>query len=267
MSASSPDYAADPTGSAADSAASLAPAEWFSTWFDSVYYHRLYRERDQPEAHLLLDNLAAWLRLKPGAQLLDLACGRGRHSVDLRKRGFDVTGVDLAPSSIAHAQQFADEHLRFRVHDMRGSLGEPNHYDCILNLFTSFGYFNSEAENVLVLQAVAEALRPGGELVLDYLNTHRVERQLVAEETKVEGGTTFQLHRRIHDGYFEKRISFVDDDGQAQVFVERVMALWPEQFEEYFRLAGLRIRASFGDYQLGPYVAESSPRLIYIVKK
>jgi SAM-dependent methyltransferase len=257
----------EPSTSAAAQAAPARPQEWFSAWFDSVYYHRLYRERDQPEAHRLLDNLSEWLRLKPGARLLDLACGRGRHSVDLRKRGFDVTGVDLSPSSIAYAKQFEDEHLRFRVHDMRESLGEPNHYDCILNLFTSFGYFNSEAENVLVLQAIAEALRPGGELVLDYLNTHRVERTLVAEEVKTEGGTEFQLSRRIHDGYFEKRIRFTDDNGQPQVFTERVMALWPEQFEEYFHLAGLRVRACFGTYDLGAYDPETSPRLIYILKK
>lgn len=259
--------AASPDSAVSNYVAAPGPAEWFSTWFDSAYYHRLYRERDQPEAQQLLDNLVGWLRLKPGQRLLDLACGRGRHSVDLRRRGFDVTGVDLAPASIAHAKKMEDEHLRFRVHDMRRSLGEPGRYDCVLNLFTSFGYFNSEAENVLVLQAVAEALRPGGELVLDYLNTHRVERALVAEETKTEGGTTFQLRRRIHDGYFEKRIDFVDDEGQPQTFTERVMALWPEQFEDYFRLAGLRVRAVFGDYQLGPYVAETSPRLLYVVKK
>ncbi len=256
-----------PSPDSVTSAASPAPLEWFSAWFDSPYYHRLYRERDQPEAHQLLDNLVGWLRLKPGARVLDLACGRGRHSVDLRRRGFDVTGVDLAAASIAHARQFEDAHLRFRVHDMRTSMGEPGQYDCVLNLFTSFGYFNSEAENVLVLRAIAEALRPGGELVLDYLNTHRVERHLVAQETKTEGGTTFDLRRRIHDGYFEKRIAFTDDEGQAQVFTERVMALWPEQFEEYFRLAGLRVRAVFGDYQLGPYVAEISPRLLYVLKK
>lgn len=261
MSADSADFAA------ADSYVAARPAEWFTAWFDSQYYHRLYREHDQPEAHRLLDNVVAWLRLKPGARLLDLACGRGRHSVDLRRRGFDVTGVDLSPSSIAHARQMEDEHLRFRVHDMRESLGEPNRYDCVLNLFTSFGYFDSEAENVLVLQAVAEALRPGGELVLDYLNTHRVEQTLVAHETKTVGGTTFELHRRIHDGYFEKRIEFVDDGGQRQTFTERVLALWPEQFAEYFRLAGLRVRATFGDYELGPYDPATSPRLLYIVKK
>lgn len=264
MSAALPPSSAE---AAAESPSSLRGAEWFSAWFDSPYYHRLYRERDQPEAHRLLDTLTAWLRLKPGARVLDLACGRGRHSVDLRRRGFDVTGVDLSPASIAHARRFADEHLRFRVHDMRESLGEPGRYDGIFNLFTSFGYFNSEAENVLVLQTVYEALRPGGELVLDYLNTHRVERQLVAEETKLEGGTEFRLRRRIHDGYFEKRIDFVDDDGQPHTFTERVMALWPEQFAEYFRLAGLRVRATFGNYELGPYDAATSPRLLFVVKK
>ncbi len=255
------------SASSTPSSSAAPAAEWFSEWFDSPYYHRLYRERDQPEAQRLLDNLVSWLRLKPGARVLDLACGRGRYSLELRRRGFDVTGVDLAPASIAHAQQFADEHLRFRVHDMREALGEPGHYDCVLNLFTSFGYFDSEAENVLVLRAIADALRPGGELVLDYLNAHCVERKLIANEVKTERGTDFHIARRIQDGYFEKRIAFTDDDGHPQAFTERVMAIWPEQFDEYFRLAGLRVRAVFGDYDLGAYDAATSPRLLYIVKK
>lgn len=248
-------------------AAAPSTGEWFSVWFDSPYYHRLYLDRDPPEARHLLGKLVDWLRLKPDAKVLDLACGRGRHAVAMRERGFDVTGVDLAPNSIAYAQQFADEHLRFRVHDMRHPLGEPNRYDCVLNLFTSFGYFDSEAENVLVLQAVAAALRPGGEMVLDYLNTHRVERTLVHEDEKTVDGTTFHLKRRIHDGYFEKRIDFIDDEGQPQRFTERVMALWPEQLESYFAMAGLRVRATFGDYDLNPYDPQQSPRLLYVVKK
>lgn len=260
--------AADAHSPFADSAATdVPPAEWFGAWFDSEYYYRLYADRGYADAHRLLDNLVAWLRLRPGARLLDLACGRGRHARELRQRGFDVTGVDLSPSAIAYARQYADEHLRFRVHDMRDSLGEPAHYDCILNLFTSFGYFDSEAENVLVLRAAAEALRPGGELVLDYLNASRVQGHLVAEEEKQAGGTTFQLRRRIHDGYLEKEITFRDDDGQPQRFVERVQALHPEQFEAYFALVGLRVRATFGDYDLGAYDADHSPRLIYVVKK
>ncbi len=253
-----------------DSPASVSPpAEWFAEWFDSDYYHRLYYAHGEAEAQDFLDRLIAWLRLKSGARVLDLACGRGRHSRYLRAQGFDVTGVDLSTRSIAYAQAQAsdDAHLRFRRHDMREPLHEPGQYHVILNLFTSFGYFDSEAENVLVLRAAAEALRPGGELVIDYLNTSRVRQTLVAAEEKTAGGTTFRLRRRIHDGFFEKEIDFRDDAGRPHHFRERVQALSPTQLETYFALAGLRVRATFGDYTLAPYDADASPRLIYVVKK
>lgn len=241
--------------------------EWFSAWFDSPYYHRLYRGRDAGEARKLLDHLVQWLRLAPGATVLDLACGRGRHAVDLRARGFDVTGVDLSPNNIAYAQRFADQLLRFRVHDMRLPLGEPNRFDCVLNLFTSFGYFASHAENVRVLQVVADALRPGGTLVLDYFNTAWVERTLVPDETRTIEGTTFHLTRRLHGGRFEKRIEFIDDQGQPKCFTERVMALEPQHFEQAFTAAGLRVQAAFGDYDLNPHDPRTSPRLLYVVRK
>jgi SAM-dependent methyltransferase len=250
-----------------DSSGDPRSGEWFGAWFDSPYYHRLYRNRDSSEARKLLDSLVKWLRLEPGAKVLDLACGRGRHAVALRARGFDVTGVDLSPSNIAYAQRFADDLLRFRVHDMRLPLGEPNRFDCVLNLFTSFGYFGSDAANILVLRLVADALRPGGILVLDYFNTPWVERTLVPEETKTIEGTTFHLTRRLHDGSFEKRIEFIDDEGQPKCFTERVMALRPRHFERAFAEAGLRLQAAFGDYELNPYDPHASPRQLYMVKK
>lgn len=253
---SSPDSSGDPRS-----------GEWFSAWFDSPYYHRLYRDRDSSEAQKLLDRLVKWLHLEPGAKVLDLACGRGRHAVQLRARGFDVTGVDLSPNSIAHAQRFADDLLRFRVHDMRQPLGEPNRFDCVLNLFTSFGYFDSHAANLHVLQGVADALRPGGTLVLDFFNTSWLERTLVPEELKTIEGTTFRLTRRLHQGSFEKRIEFIDDEGQPQCFTERVMALRPEHFEHAFAAAGLQVQAAFGDYELSSYDPHASPRLIHVVRK
>jgi len=253
---SSPDPAEDPVSD-----------EWFSAWFDSPYYHRLYRDRDSSEAEKFLDTLLKRLRLQPGAKVLDLACGRGRHAVALRARGFDVTGVDLSPNSIAHAQRFADDLLRFRVHDMRQPLGEPNRFDCVLNLFTSFGYFASHAANLLVLQVVADALRPGGTLVLDYFNTSWLEHTLVPEESKTIEGTTFRLTRRLHQGSFEKRIEFIDDGGKPQRFTERVMALQPEHFERAFAGAGLQVQAAFGDYELNSYDPRASPRLIHVVRK
>lgn len=185
----------------------------------------------------------------------------------LRAHGFDVTGVDLSPSNIAHARRFEDDHLRFRVHDMRLPLGETNRFDCVLNLFTSFGYFASHATNMLVLQAVADALRPGGTMVLDYFNTSWVERTLVPKEDRTIEGTTFHLARRLHNGCFEKRIEFIDDDGSTRCFTERVMALRPEHFEVAFSGAGLRVQAAFGDYDLNPYDPHTSPRLLYVARK
>lgn len=250
-----------------DSSGDPSADEWFGAWFDSPYYHRLYRDRDFSEAQKLLDDLVKRLRLPSGAKVLDLACGRGRHAVALRALGFDVTGVDLSPNNIAHAQRFADDLLRFHVHDMRLSLGEPDRFDCVLNLFTSFGYFASHATNMLVLQTVADALRPGGTMVLDYFNTSRVERTLVPKEDRMIEGTNFHLSRRLHNGCFEKRIEFIDDGGLPRCFTERVMALRPEHFEVAFAGAGLRVQAAFGDYDLNPYDPHTSPRLLYVVKK
>ena len=257
----------DVNRTSSDAAGAPDTGEWFGSWFDSPYYHRLYGNRDASEARTLVDALVSRLRLEPGAKVLDLACGRGRHAVALRAHGLDVTGVDLSPGSIAHARRFADDRLRFRVHDMRLPLGEPDRYDCVLNLFTSFGYFPSLAENMRVLQAVAGALHPGGTLVLDYFNSAWVERTLVPEETKRVEGTTFRLARRLHEGCFEKRIEFVDDEGAPRNFTERVMALRPEHFEEGFAGAGLQVQAAFGDYGLNPYDPETSPRLLYMARK
>src|SRR5688500_2509825 len=114
--------------------------EWFSTWFDSPYYHILYNNRDEQEAEQFMDKLLAYLHPKPHEKVLDLACGKGRHSVYLNQKGFDVTGIDLSEQSIAYARQFENERLHFAVHDMR-EVYQPETFDFILNLFTSFGYF------------------------------------------------------------------------------------------------------------------------------
>lgn len=243
-----------------------AAAEWFSTWFDSPYYHRLYQNRDYAEARDFLGRLLTHLHPKPGARLLDLACGKGRHARYLSEQGYEVTGVDLSAQSIAHAQQFAHPRLHFRVHDMREPL-PYGPFDFVLNLFTSFGYFEQEAENVVALRNAAAALRPGGKLVIDFLNTEQTIRQLVAHETKTVGGTTFHLHRHFHNDFIVKEISFQDEQGVEQHFEERVRALSQERFEEYFQLADLRLAEVLGDYHLRPFDQATSPRMIFVLKK
>lgn len=241
-------------------------AEWFATWFDSPYYHLLYRDRNQEEARAFIDALLAHLHPKPTARLLDLACGKGRHAVYLSQRGYDVTGVDLSAESIAYARQFAHQHLHFRVHDMRNPLPHGP-FDFIFNLFTSFGYFAQETENVVALRSAAAALRPGGKMVIDFLNTERALRELVLQEEKTVAGITFHLTRHLDAGFIVKKIHFRDESGGEQHFEERVRALSRARFEEYFQMAGLRLAEVLGDYKLSAYDEAFSPRMIFVLKK
>lgn len=241
-------------------------AEWFSTWFDSPYYHLLYRHRDQDEAQHFLDNLLLRLHPKPEERLLDLACGKGRHSLYLNQRGYDVTGIDLSAESIDYARQYENERLHFFVHDMRAPLPHGP-FDFILNLFTSFGYFAEEAENVVALRNAAEALQFGGKLVIDFMNTERTVRELVAHEVKEIGGITFDITRHLDRDFIVKEIRFRDEQGRNLHFQERVRALSLDRFREYFYLAGLRLGEVLGDYHLNPYAEQTSPRMIFILKK
>ncbi|MBX0291751.1 class I SAM-dependent methyltransferase [Hymenobacter sp. HSC-4F20] len=243
-----------------------SPIEWFSTWFDSPYYHRLYQNRDQAEAQAFLDKLLQYLHPKPGTHLLDLACGKGRHARYLSAQGYHVTGVDLSAASIQYARQFEHAQLQFYVHDMREPL-PAGPFDFVLNLFTSFGYFAQETDNVLALRNAAAALRPGGKMVIDFLNTALTVQTLVAHETKQVEGTEFHLYRHFHNGFIVKEIRFQDEAQQEQYFEERVRALRREQFESYFQMAGLRLVEVLGDYQLAPFEAATSPRMIFVLKK
>jgi len=241
------------------------PEEWFSTWFDSPYYHILYSNRNYAEAEQFLQNLLQHLHPKPDARILDLACGKGRHAIYLNQQGYNVTGVDLSPQSIAFAKQFENEKLHFEVQDMR-QVYKPNHFDFVLNLFTSFGYFASETENVVALKAISESVKPGGKLVIDFLNAEKVIAGLVPEETKTLEGITFHIKKHMEGKRIVKTIAF-EAEGKPYEFQEKVWALTAEDFREYFKMTNLRLHECFGSYNLEPYDAKTSDRLIFILKK
>lgn len=239
--------------------------EWFSTWFDSPYYHILYQDRDMQEAQLFMDNLMTYLHPKQHDKILDLACGKGRHSLYLNQLGYDVTGLDLSEQSINYARQFENERLHFGVHDMR-EVYQPESFDFILNMFTSFGYFDNETENVVALCATAQSLKHGGKLVVDFMNTDKVIERLVADEEKVVQGITFKIHRGLENDFIVKTISFTDK-GRSYQFQERVRALREEDFMEYFKMTQLRLVEVFGDYNLNQYDRDKSDRMIFVLKK
>lgn len=247
-----------------ESAKSSATAEsWFSSWFDTPYYHILYKDRDDKEAQTFMDNIVHYLNLPEDAKILDLACGKGRHSIYLNEIGFDVTGVDLSENSIAEAKKLENEKLHFVVHDMRETCDEK--YDAILNLFTSFGYFENEEDNFKTLKAIHESLTEYGFAVIDFMNVHQVIENLVAEELKTVDGIDFHIQRKVVDGYIIKDINF-EDKGQAYHFVEKVRALTLEDFEQMMEEAGIYLLDTFGDYKLKKFHKKESERLIMLFK-
>ncbi len=238
--------------------------EWFSSWFDSKYYHILYQHRNDEEAHLFIDSLIEKYQPSIDAKMLDLACGKGRHSIYLANKGFDVTGVDLSKESIEHASQYAHDRLRFHVHDMREQL-QPKQFNFIFNFFTSFGYFSKEQDHHDTLSAIRTGLKDDGLLVMDFMNGHKAIQNLVPEEKKTIQGITFNITREVTNGVIVKTIQF-EDGGHSYSFEERVRAFNLSEMARMFRKNGLELMDVYGDYELGAFNIFDSGRMIMVCK-
>jgi SAM-dependent methyltransferase len=250
-------------------AVALSPAkpEWFAEWFDSAHYHRLYSHRDQAEACAFVDRLIDRLEPARGAGMLDLGCGSGRHARCLAARGFRVTGLDLSAGSLARARSHRGPDVRYLEQDMRQPFG-TSAFDLVFSLFTSFGYFEDPGDHSAVIGNIAAALTGSGTLVLDYLNACHVERHLVASEEVFRGEVVYKLTRWSTAQAFFKRIEIHDPTLPAPLeYVERVAKLTLDDFQRLFDERGLVIEEVYGDYQLAPFDAIESPRLILVAAR
>lgn len=238
---------------------------WFKDWFNSPYYHILYGKRDVTEAETLIRLLVKYLNPSQDAIFLDLACGKGRHSKNIAAMGFKTFGVDLSAHSIEEAKQFESDLLHFDVHDMRTTY-KASFFDYVLNLFTSFGYFDDPNDNAKTIQAVAESLKDNAVFVQDYFNAQMVKTNFVCSEKKTVNGIEFDINKSIDGNDIIKTIHFVDE-GIEHRFREQVALFGLADFEKMYEAAGLKIVECFGDYQLNPFDAKQSERLIIISKK
>jgi SAM-dependent methyltransferase len=236
---------------------------WFVSWFDTPYYHTLYKDRDEKEAQLFMDTIVHYLNLPEQAKILDLACGKGRHAIYLNQLGYDVTGADLSENSISFAKASENQTLHFQVHDMRIPFEEK--FDAVFNLFTSFGYFENEADNSITLKAMKDSLNEYGFAVIDFMNVSHVLANLVPEETKTIDQIDFHIKRYLEEGYIVKEINF-EDQGEQFHFTEKVRALTLQDFEKMMEEAGLYLLDIFGDYKLRKFHKTESERLIMIFK-
>lgn len=241
---------------------------WFEDWFDTGLYYELYASRNDTDASRLLDCIQPFLPEKP-ARVMDLACGRGRHALNLARRGYEVTGVDLSAKALEFGKRRSEHEnlgIRFVRADMRDVL--PSGFDAVVNLFTSFGYFETESENGLVLKRISDALNPGGRFVIDFLNPLPIKRHLISEELGVWSGGSFTISRKIDEPVVEKEINILyAETGRTQVFRERVALLTPEWFQQSGLQHGLELVGVLGDYNGNPFNSAESPRFIGIFQK
>jgi 2-polyprenyl-3-methyl-5-hydroxy-6-metoxy-1,4-benzoquinol methylase len=240
---------------------------WYKDWFNSPYYHQLYFKRDEKEAAAFIDKLINGLKPLPDARMLDVACGRGRHSIHLAAKGFDVTGIDLSEDSIKEALKHETENLHFYQHDMRLPFW-INYFDYAFNFFTSFGYFNTRREHDNSIRTIAQSLKQHGCFVLDYLNVHYAEDHLVHQSSKEIDGVNYIITKWFDETHFYKKIIVEDEELHEPLqYTEKVTKFSLGDFTEMFAYQGLQIQEVYGDYNFGNYDIRKSPRLIVIAKK
>jgi len=231
-------------------------------WFNSDYYHILYKNRDKKEAEFFINNLIKKLKIKKKSKILDLACGVGRHSFYLNKKGMNVIGIDNSENNIKKAKKFENKFLKFKKKEMTEDYGQE--FDFIFNLFTSFGYIN-EKHNLNTFKSINNSLINHGILVIDYLNVFKLKEELVEKETKKIGNIIFNIKRSFKDNFIVKKIK-IKDNNEIFYFEERVMELTKNDFQDYLKKFNFEILDVYGNYNLEKY-HKNSERLIMIIKK
>jgi len=239
--------------------------EWYRNWFDSPYYDLLYKERDQEEADMFIDNLLKHLSPPAHAIMLDLACGKGRYSIALNRMGYNVTGIDLSQRKITAAKQCENDALKFVEQDMRLPL-EASKYDYVFNLFTSFGYFDTDDENKAVLANVYNSLKKGGTFVLDYMNGEKTAQNLLGYEEFPVDDVHFTIERYEENNLIIKEIK-IKDGGFEYNFSEKIRIFSETKLAEFITGCGFEILETLGDYQLHKFDSINSDRLIIICRK
>ncbi|MCX6210558.1 MAG: class I SAM-dependent methyltransferase [Bacteroidetes bacterium] len=242
--------------------------EWFSNWFNSHYYHLLYNNRDEIEANTFISKIIHYLKPLPNSRMLDVACGKGRHSKALSEMGFDVIGIDLSEESIKEAKLSESRQLHFYKHDMRLPF-YINYFDIVFNLFTSFGYFRTQREHNNAIRSITQGIKQNGILVIDYLNTHFEENNFTSSIEKEIDKLKFIITKWQTETHFYKQIQVADSTNglPRHLSTERVAKFSLGDFNEMLSLQNMQIQQVFGDYNLNEYHINTSPRMIILAKK
>lgn len=241
---------------------------WYETSFGNDY-RIVYKHRDMDAARKEIERMTGLLGLPQGAKVLDIGCGIGRHSLALSDLGFNVTGVDLSLVLLEEARRHdTNGVVEWKHGDMRDLPFPAGFFDATVNLFTSFGYFTLESDNVRVLRHIRRVLRPGGLCLIDFLNPAYVASHLVTHSVREdrEAGVRIEEMRKIEGGWVQKIITITEiagDNGKRR-YLERVRLYELDWFKEQLAAAGLELADVYGHYDGTSYNVDESSRLIMV---
>lgn len=251
---------------------------WYKEWFNNSFYLELYKHRDNTDAKKIVSLIAKHITLPKNSKVLDLACGNGRHSVLFAQKGWDVLGVDLSPYLINEANKklkkdyrsYKDK-LEFEIRDMR-SIAHKNEFDLVVNLFSSYGYFDKDSENKKVIKGISASLKKGGYFFFDFLNETHLRKALVPFDISRRNHNIVIQVRNIIAGFVKKEIILIKKNPKGGYplisnFYEKIKLYSINDFRNIFTQNGLKIIKTFGDYKGSRFNQNSSERLIILAQK
>ncbi|HNT33434.1 MAG TPA: class I SAM-dependent methyltransferase [bacterium] len=230
------------------------------SWYKGMYGEHYYRasfaampaERTQKEVEFI----RTVLNLPPGARVLDLCCGPGRHTLALAQLGYRMSGLDLSEHYIKLARNHAKREnldVDFQIGDMR-RIPFRSKFDAVINIFTSFGYFDSDEENASVIQGVVGKLKPGGKFLLDVINRDYIVRNMTQSHW-LDRGDILVLQDHSFDpvtSRTEDRWVFLEKKSRKEFDVSiRLYAL--HEIIALFQRAGLTYQKAWGNFAGEPF--------------
>ncbi len=239
--------------------------DWFKKWFSSDEYLSVYSHRNIKDAENLLNLVLDNTSVPSNAKVLDAACGAGRHSLILSRKGYNVTAFDLSRNLLTIGRENSiNQNLTvdFLCADIR-NICFRGAFHLVLNMFTSFGYFESDDENFLFFKNVRKLLKNDGFLVLDYFNDSYLRNNLVNRTSKLIEGKRILERRKLVGDFVIKDIE-IKYDGVTRVFNEKVKLYSYSKLTKYFEEIGLKVFKVFGNYRGEPFSELKSERLIII---
>lgn len=241
--------------------------DWYKDWFNSEFYSTIYSHRDSDDANKLVKLILNNLDIEIHKNIFDCPCGNGRHSIEFAKLGFKVTSMDLSPNLLS---LFRDKMMKENLHIpvLRGDIRRipiKKKFDVILNLFTSFGYFDSDEENFLFFLQAKNLLNKNGKIIFDYFNPVFIKNNLVTKQNYILDGKKIFISREIHNSFILKNISIVDNEKKNN-YCEKVKMYSLRLITNKLNDMGFKIENIFGNYSGDSFNELNSERIILVVR-